>query len=181
MPETANRRLAASGVRFLDRLGNVGVVLSSVAAWALTAVILYDVMLRAFFTPTLWGSEVSVYLMIALAFLGVGATYGVDGHFRVSFVRDLLPERLRLMMDVFGLIVSLLFSLGFIYGSVKLVAFSWSMGLLMPTILRLPIWLLESFLPLGGVLLTLAILRDALRLYLYGVSIRDAKGAAEVV
>src|SRR3546814_11879352 len=84
--------------------------------------------------PTLWATEVSIYLMIAMAFLGAGATQGVDGHFRVSFVRDLCPPKVRLALDVFALIISLLFTLGFTYGAWRLAAFSWGMDLKTPTI-----------------------------------------------
>lgn len=181
MADSREKGWARRGVRVLDRLGDVGAVLSSMAAWLLAAIILYDVFLRALLAPTLWADEVSVYLMIALSFLGVGATYGVDGHFRVSFVRDLFPARGRLVLDIIALVISLLFSLGFIYGSVKLMVFSWSLNLQTPTILHLPLWLLQAFLPIGGILLTLAILRDGLRIYLGGSAVRDAKGTSEVI
>lgn len=122
-------------------------------------IVFVDVALRFAGSPTLWGSEVSVYLILVLAFIGAGATQAVDGHFRVTFFRDLMPARMRRWLDVLALAVVFVFAALFSWGAWQLVAFSRMLDFRTPTILQAPLWALQSFLLVGGVLLAMATLR----------------------
>jgi C4-dicarboxylate transporter DctQ subunit len=168
-------------VALIDSLTTAGGLIATVVLWLLAATITYDVILRNMGAPTLWASEVSIYLMLAVAFLGVGATQSVDGHFRMTIVRDLCPRPIRALFDLFSLVVCLGFAIGFTYGAWKLISFSLMLNLNTPTILQVPMWILQVLLMLGGVLLILANLRDALRFFDDGVSARDAKSSNEVI
>lgn len=168
-------------VKALDRLGDLGGILSTLVVWMLAITVTYDVVLRTFGLPTLWAAEVSIYLMIAMAFLGIGATQNVDGHFRVTFVRDLCPEGVRKALDVFALLVSLGFALAFTYGAWLLVSFSWMLNFTTSTILHVPMWILQGLLLLGGVLMTLAVIRDLLMVFALGAAFRDKSGSGEVI
>lgn len=168
-------------VRVLDALGRLGGHLTTAVIWLLAITVTYDVILRSLGIPTLWASEVSIYLMIAMAFLGVGATQGIDGHFRVTFVRDLCPPAVRTALDIFALTVSVLFAAGFTYGAWKLSAFSWMLNFKTSTILHVPMWLLQGLMVVGGVLLLLATLRDLILVLLKGHVVRDNSSAGEVI
>lgn len=181
MASTPQRHIIVSAVRALDYLGNAGSVIATVTIWLLAITVTYDVILRAIGAPTLWASEVSIYLMIAMAFLGAGATQSVDGHFRVTFVRDLCPAKVRAAFDLLSLIANLAFALGFTYGAWKLASFSIMLGFKTSTILEIPMWILQGFLLVGGVLLILANLRDVLRFILHGHKVRDTNGSSEVI
>jgi TRAP-type C4-dicarboxylate transport system permease small subunit len=119
--------------------------------------------------------------MMAVAFLGIGATQSVDGHFRMTIVRDLCPRPVRALFDLFNLVVCLVFAIGFTFGAWKLISFSLMLNLNTPTILEVPMWILQALLLIGGVLLILANLRDALRFFAEGPSARDAKSSSEVI
>jgi len=164
-----------------DKPSRTGGLLSALTVWLLAITVTYDVILRMLGTPTLWASEVSIYLMLAMAFLGAGATQAADGHFRVNFVRDLCPRKVQIVFDMFAVVISLLFALGFTYGAWKLVAFSRMLDMKTSTILQVPMCLLQGFLLIGGILLSLAALRDLLRVLSEGSTARDATNSGEVI
>jgi C4-dicarboxylate transporter, DctQ subunit len=169
-------------VRALDRLAQIGGVLTTLMIWLLAITVTYDVVLRSLGVPTLWAAEVSIYLMIAMAFLGAGATQKVDGHFRVTFVRDLCPPRLRTCLDIFASLTTTLFAVLFTIGAWKVTSFSWMLDFKTSTLLEIPLWILQGLMLVGGILLTLATLRDLLLTSMHGSAARDSKaGAGEVI
>lgn len=167
--------------RTLERLGTATGVIATAIIWLLAITVTYDVLLRALGIPTLWAAEVSIYLMIAMAFLGAGSTQSVDGHFRVTFLRDLSPAPVRLAMDIFALTLSFAFALAFTYGAFKAASFSWMLDFKTSTILQVPMWFLQSLMVAGGILLSLATLRDLIMVFFHGPAYRDRAGSSEVV
>ncbi len=177
---TSGRWSAALGA--LNRLERLGGLISTLVIWLLAVTVTYDVVLRFFGIPTLWAAEVSIYLMIAMAFIGAGSTQGVDGHFRVTFIRDMCSPRVRAGLDVLSLLLSLAFAVLFTAGVWRLTSFSWMLDLRTSTILEIPLWILQGLMLLGGVLLALAISRDLILVLVHGSAVRDAKsGAGEVI
>ena len=162
MPAKPTAPMLAKCIGALDKLNGLGAVASTLVVWLLTVTVSYDVILRAAGMPTLWASEVSVYFMIALAFLGAGTTYSADGHFRMSALRNLCSARVRGWMDLFSLLATMVFALGFTYGAWQLIEFSLMLDLKTSTILEVPMWILQALLVIGGSLLVLATLRDLL-------------------
>jgi TRAP-type C4-dicarboxylate transport system permease small subunit len=162
-------------------INRAGGHLATVSLWILTAVVFMDVVLRTLGSPSLWASEVSVYLMLAVAFLGAGATQAVDGHFRVTFLRDLFGPSVRRGLDAIAFAISAAFAVLFTIGAWKLASFSWMLDFRSPTILQVPLWLLQGLMVLGGVLLTLATLRDLFIVLLYGSHARDPRSGGEVI
>jgi TRAP-type C4-dicarboxylate transport system permease small subunit len=120
--------------------------------------------------------------MIAMAFLGAGATQTAGGHFRVTFVRDLCPPKVRTCLDVFSLLVATVFAVLFTYGAWQVTSFSWMLDFKTSTLLEIPMWILQSLMLIGGVLLALATFRDLLLVIVHGSAAIDAKaGAGEVI
>lgn len=165
----------------LDFLGRIGGMLTTLVIWLLAVTVTYDVVLRSLGIPTLWAAEVSIYLMIAMAFLGAGATQGVDGHFRVTFIRDLCPSKVRFALDVVSLMLAIAFALVFTVGAWRVTSFSWMLGFRTSTLLEIPMWILQGLMVIGGVLLTLASIRDLLSVLVRGSAFRDQKSGAEVI
>lgn len=136
-PQSGSGALAAI-VSVLDRLGRIGGVLTTLMIWLLAITVTYDVVLRSLGVPTLWAAEVSIYLMIAMAFLGAGATQNVGGHFRVTFVRDLCPPKLRTCLDMLALLLATAFAVLFTIGAWKVTSFSWMLNFKTSTLLEVP-------------------------------------------
>jgi TRAP-type C4-dicarboxylate transport system permease small subunit len=168
-------------IRFIDRVGDASGLLATIAIWLLTFTVTYDVVLRFLGQPNLWASEVSIYLMVALAFLGVGSTQRADGHFRVTFVRDLCPGPVRTALDILALGASVLFGAAFTIGAWNLASFSMMLNLRTSTLLEVPMWVLQGLLVVGGFLFTVAALRDLIEVIQHGSAHRDASSPSEVV
>jgi len=150
-------------VRVLDVVNAVAGKAAFVALWALTAVVLLDVALRSVGTPTLWGSEVSVYLMLALAFLGVGHATVEGAHFRVTVLVERLGPRARRVLDLLCDALALAFTIGFTVGAARLALFYHQLGFQTNTMLHVPLALLQGLVVAGGVFLALALLANLLR------------------
>ncbi|TDR90364.1 TRAP transporter small permease subunit [Enterovirga rhinocerotis] len=174
-------RAAGLVVRTVDALGWLGGQFANLGIWLLTAFVTYDVALRTLAEPTLWAGEVSVYLMLAIAFLGAGATQAVDGHFRVTFVRDMFPPRGRAVLDVISLLLALVFALIFTWGAYTLLSFSWMLDLRTSTILQVPLWIMQACMFVGGILLSLATLRDLIRVAREGSVVADEAEGIDVI
>lgn len=163
-------KVAAAG----DKLAAASAALTTAMMWLLAALVLYDVAMRTLNVPVLWAAEVSIYAMIGLAFLGAGATQKADGHFRVTFLRDLSPPGWRLAFDMFASAMTLLLAVLFTLGAMYAASFSFSMGFKTSTLLHIPMWILQSFLLIGGLFLALASLQELILLAVYGRT--DAMG-----
>lgn len=165
----------------IDRFNAATAHFSNLSLWLLTAAVLYDVAIRFYGMSTLWASELSVYLMLAVAFLGAGATHSVDGHFRVTLIRNLCAPPVRYYFDLTSLIVSLVFVVAFGYGSLGLLLFSWSLDLRTSTLLHVPMWLLHSILFLGSLFLMISIVRDLLFFVMGENPLEASEGGQEAI
>lgn len=170
-------RLAAS----VDRFNAITAQVSNLSMWLLTVVVLYDVVIRFAGLSTLWASEVSVYLMLAVAFLGAGPTHSVDGHFRVTIVRRFFGPRIRRYLDFASLLLALVFVVLFTIGAFGTVMFSHSLDLSTSTILQIPLWGLQGIMLAGAVLLLVAIARDLLMFMAGANPLENSSGGAEVI
>ncbi len=122
--------------------------------------ITYDATARAFGHPTIWVFEVSVYALIAAGFLANPVALRTGAHFRVTILHKLFP-RLRRALDVFALLMTLLFSMLLIGTGFYFVWYAWHNHILSATMLEVPLWIPQLALPIGGVglfLQTLALL-----------------------
>lgn len=169
-------------VKAVDHVGTVGAYVSTLGMWLLAAVVTVDVGMRLLGIPNLWAAETSVYLMLAIAFLGAGATETADGHFRVTFVRDRFGALGRRIFDALALGVATLVAGAFTWGAWNLASFSWMLEFRTPTVLQVPLWLLQGLMVVGGAFLTLASLANMLRALVPGGVDRDlTAGTGEVI
>lgn len=176
------RNLGGTGllVKLLEGVSLMGKFASTFVIWALAAVMVFDVTVRGLGVTQLWASEVSIYLMLALAFLGAGATLSADGHFRVTFIRDLCPEPVRFVMDIFAVLLTLAVSVGLSYGAWKVVSFSVMLNLTTSTLLRVPLYLLYGIILVGCIMLCIASLREVVMVFHLGAKHRDDSQVKEV-
>lgn len=173
----AIQRLAAS----VDRFNAITAQVGNLSMWLLTMVVLYDVIIRFSGLSTLWASEVSVYLMLAVAFLGAGPTHSVDGHFRVTVIKALFGSKVRRCLDFISLLLALAFVALFTFGALETVLFSLSLDLSTSTILQVPLWILQGIMLAGAVLLLVAIARD-LFVYCTGINpLENSSGGGDVI
>ena len=139
--------------RWANVLSELTGYLSAVALIVATFVMLYAVLVRYLFgLPTVWQTEIAIYLLIFVTFFG--AAYGLKHHAHVGI--DLLVERMPLRKQLITRILTSMMAL-----TVVLVVV-WTSGLLWyeayegnfrsPTALRAPLSIVYAILPLGMIL-----------------------------
>ena len=90
----------------IEGCGLLGGALIPVVALCIT----YEVVMRYFFrAPTVWVSDVSIYLTIASICLSVAYTLKEKGHVRVDFITNLLSGRTALIQEIFTTLLGILY------------------------------------------------------------------------
>ena len=142
--------------RWANVLSEISGYLSAVALVLATLAMMYGVLLRYFFgRPTVWQTEVSIYLLVFVTF--VGAAYGLKHHAHVGV--DLLVERLPLRARLLVRVVTALLALVVVAAVVWTSYGTWWEAVegdfRSPTALRAPLSVVYAILPLGMVLVAL--------------------------
>lgn len=142
--------------RWANTLSEIAGYLSAVALILATLAMMHGVLSRYLLgRPTVWQTEVSVYLLVFVTF--VGAAYGLKHHAHVGV--DLLVERLPLRARLAVRLATAVLALG-VVGTVVWSSYGtwWEAtegGFRSPTALRAPLWAVYAILPLGMVLVAL--------------------------
>ena len=139
--------------RWANTLSEVAGYLSAVALVLATLAMMHGVVTRYFFgLPTVWQTEVSVYLLVFVTF--VGAAYGLKHHAHVGV--DLLVERLpvrgQLVMRLVTAVMSLIVVVAVIWTAYGTWWEAVEGGFRSPTSLRAPLSVAYAILPLGMLL-----------------------------
>lgn len=162
--------------RWANAASELAGYLSAVALVVATAVMMHGVLSRYLFgNPTIWQTEVSIYLLIFVTF--VGAAYGLKHHAHVGV--DLLVQRLPARAQLVARLVTSLLSLGVVLVVLWTALLTWweayQAGFRSPTALRAPLSVVYAILPLGMVLVAC----QYLAFIIEGVQVFFRRGAAE--
>lgn len=152
---------------FLDRIitgaGFLGGLLIVLTALCVS----YEVVRRYFFnSPTTWVLEISIYVILASNFLSFAYVLRENAHVKVDFLTNHLAPRTALILEVFTSLLSLLYCGVMAYEGGILTRDSLMRWEVSPTILNVPIFIPQIFIPLGAILLVYQlcqILRKLLR------------------
>ena len=142
--------------RWANALSEATGWLSAFALLAATGVMMHGVALRYLFgQPTIWQTELSIYLLMFVAF--VGGAYGLKHHAHVGV--DLLVERLpvkpRLALRVVTALLALLLVLAVAWSAGHEWLAAIEGGWTSPTAWRAPLSIVYGIVPLGMVLIAL--------------------------
>lgn len=140
-----------------DRFITIGLKLCqgmTVAAMVLTALlplpITYDALMRATGYPTIWVFQITLYAFIAAGFLANPAAMISGAHFRITVLHTLFP-RLRRPLNIFAMLVTLVFSVVLIGTGTYFVHYSWADGIVSASLFEVPMWIPQLAIPLGGI------------------------------
>lgn len=151
-------------VKWIDALSGLGGALAGVMLCAGLALIGAEIVLRSFFSHTLFiTEEYAGYLMCALTFCALGYTLRDKGHIRMTFLLKVVRGRPRILLDMVCFAVGMAFC----------AALTWHTGLffldsvvsrsqsmqISETYLAIP----QIFMPLGALVMTLQFLGEFLR------------------
>ena len=139
---------------FLDKVDKVLFVILAALGSSMTAIMLYQVALRYFFSASsLWAEELARYMFAWLALLAASVAIRRNVHLRIDFVVEALRPRPRLILQIVNYTVVLFFLLYMLWLSIRLVSnttVNISTGLLIP--MAIP----YSCVLIGSVLMTLS-------------------------
>ncbi|MFC0270192.1 TRAP transporter small permease [Metabacillus herbersteinensis] len=143
--------------RISDLLIRMGAFLSGFSIILTTFMIFFEVISRAFFNqPTIWATELSIYAIIGSCFLGSAYAVRTYSHITVDIlitnVNDRIKTILAYLSNALGLVFSIIFTFYGFHHSMK----TMELGVTSASLLRVPMYLPELLLPVGGVLMCLA-------------------------
>ena len=153
----------APAAPFFNLLGKTIGTLTSVMLSALVLLVSLEVFLRAVFGYSLgFVEEVTGYLVVALTLFGAAMAVRANSLFQVQVVFDALPFSVRRLRGVIFSIVAIAICMVLAWKTFDLVGSSFSRGKFAPTVLRTPLWIPQTLLPLGFVVIGVFLLEHLL-------------------
>ena len=124
-----------------------------------------EVFLRALFGYSLgFVEEVTGYLVVALTLFGAAMAVRSNSLFQVQVIFDALPFTLRRFLGIAFTIVAIAICAVFAWKTYLLVGSSYSRGKFAATVLRTPLWIPQTLLPLGFVVIGVFLMEHLLNL-----------------
>lgn len=115
------------------------------------------------------------YAFAAASFLGLGYTFRTDGHIRVSLLIRSVSSRGRLWLEAWCLGIACLVSLFLSWSTVAYVAESVYFGDVSPGMIAVPLWIPQSAMALGSIVLSIAIVDRAVE---FAITARSTAAAS---
>ncbi len=156
-------------LRFVELLSAAGGVLSGVTFTLMTLLILAEIFMRTFFgQSTLNASEYSGYTLAAMIYLGLGFSFRQGAHIRITFLRERLKGwALHLLEITCALAGSVLCVLSTVF-MWEMVFTSYQRGATAYTVSETPLWMPQSIVLVGLIILTMQVLAYLLFLIAHG-------------
>ncbi|MEW5913466.1 MAG: TRAP transporter small permease subunit [Thermodesulfobacteriota bacterium] len=158
MDGQATERLGALDRFFhrLDRFNHWTGRAVSFLAVVMMLTIMYEVIARYFFNaPTLWATELNIYLLCAYVLLAGGATHLTDGHVRVDIFWSTLSPRGRALADIVTSLLFFAFCVALVWKGSEMVIRSIADKSTSAEAMAWPLFPSQLTVPLGGLLLGL--------------------------
>lgn len=149
--------------RSVDGINSCAVFLSQISLFILMAVTTYAVIARYFFrSPSMYATEICVYLLLLSTWLSVGYVHLQGRHVRVEIFLSIFGPRGRRMANFVSSICILLFCTVLIWAGLMVAETAYLRNYKSTSVLRFPLWITYGLIPVGGFLLGLAALRKLL-------------------
>lgn len=165
--------------RLIAGLANISMAAAALGVLGMCLLVTGAVVVRYVFGfPVVWVPEIVGYLMVALVFLALGETMLAGRHIRIDLVASRLPPRLRDIVELLTLTLSLGVAGFFTWHGVNTMLRSLEYGRRDAFgALNLPLYLPQAALPIGLSVLTLVVallVGRKLRAVLHGAGPDDA-------
>lgn len=142
---------------FSDLLIKIGAYISGFFIIITTGMIFFEIVSRWLFNkPTIWATELSIYAIVGSCFLGSAYAVRTYSHITVDLLINSVNDRMKTILAYISNALGLVFSVIFTYFGFHHVLNTLELGVTSSSLLRIPMYLPEMFLPVGGVLLCLA-------------------------
>lgn len=115
---------------------------------------------RSLFGSSMVGSdEIASFAVIWSVFFTASIAVKRNMHVRIDIIFTVVPATVARWLDCFGTTLSFLFAAYLMYSGAFLAYESWFFGEITMTMLRLPLWIPQLILPIGGFLLAVRLLQ----------------------
>lgn len=152
-------------IRWLEWPVRLGGIISTAMILVAFSLVIYAVFQRYFLnTPLKWGDELLGYLLVTIVMTGAAEAYRRGDQIAIDLISARLSGAFRRGAKVFSAVSVLTFSTILFISSDEVVRFSYGFGSYSPGYLEAPMWIPQSALIVGSVLLTLAAVARLLRL-----------------
>lgn len=145
---------------FLDRLSSGLGLVSGVLLILNGLFCSYEVMMRYFFnSPTVWVMEITIYVVIASTFLALSYVLVQKAHVRVDTFINYLSPKTAATLEAFTSVLAILYCLVLDWQSTKITYGLYESWEVSPTLLKIPMFIPQLFIPLGSLFLTFQFIR----------------------
>lgn len=143
--------------QFMDLLIRWGAYVAGVLILLTTVMTFYEVVSRSFFgSPTTWATELSIYAIIGSCFLGSAYAVRTYSHITVDILINNVNDKFKTILAYLSNTLGLVFSVIFTIYSYLHVVKTFNLQVTSASLLRIPMYIPESLLVIGGVLLCMA-------------------------
>lgn len=155
-PETGDTGMAARLCRAVDRLNRWMGMFWGFSILAVTAAVIYEVVMRGVFSaPTQWSNETTVYLSAMAYLLAGGYALLHRLHVRIDVIYERLSPKVRARLDVFTFVFFLAYVFTLIWVGADQAWSAFAIGEGTGTPWNPPIWPVKAAIPIAGLLLLL--------------------------
>lgn len=143
--------------RFADSLIKVGAYIAGIFIVLATLMTFYEVISRWLFNkPTIFATELSTYAIIGSCFLGSAYAIRTYAHITVDLLINNVNDKMKKLLAYLSNSMGLVFSIIFTFYGFHHVLNTKELGVTSASLLRVPMYIPELLLPLGGLLMCLA-------------------------
>ncbi len=146
-------------LRIIESISGIMYLLGAISICALFLLMFGDVSGRFLFNSPIRGTtEISEYLLVAIAFLSLGYAQLKGIHIRVETFLILIPKKLRTVLNIFFSLVALTFFVVMTLQIADRAYLDWANKILLSrTTVRLPVWWPSFIAALGCTLLVISL------------------------
>jgi TRAP-type C4-dicarboxylate transport system permease small subunit len=140
---------------FLEKFNLTIGYLCGLGILAMGLILTYEVICRyCLESPTIWAQETSAYLFMWTMLAGSAYTLMKGKHVRIDLIFERLSRKSQLLLDILTSLAGIAFCAVVSWQAYEMILSTLRFNKLSPTLLRVPLWIPQSSLLIGFVLLT---------------------------
>jgi len=144
-------------VAAVTRLSALAAGIAAILVIGMLAIMGYGVVERYFFgTPVTWTDELTGYLVVAIVMFGAADTLLHGEHINVDLLTAKRQGAARKLIDIWGNAAVIAVAATLLIATQKTLSYSYNFDLMSNGYLDMPMWIPQSSMLVGGVLLLLA-------------------------
>ncbi len=148
-----------SFVSVIKKLNQISFTISSVLLLFMAVAVCSDAVMRYLFNnPTIWVNEISGYLLVVMTFLAIGHTMLLGGHVKMDMLYYKVSPKAQIVLSCISYVLVFLYVSGLFYYAFNMARASFQLGWKSSSILAVPFYLPQMFMPIGAVLLLLEVI-----------------------